>query len=291
MSACMPVCMSVHQHVAFGTDEESVILLAQVTILGRAPHANLVAEADLGDEGKAALGRHPVLRKASFLPLQLCDGQCLVDKCIEAAGGLDTRVVVSWFVQCARALAHLHSLGVYHLDVKPDNMLVGRDGVLRLSDYGCAVIDDEVHVGACSSRDRMSFFTHASVGTVMYAAPEVLRGHGPGVGGPWYDAAKADVWSLGISMLVCVTGSFVWEDAGAVPGDFWFDEWTAAWARVQCAHACELHVLLNRMGGKALASFPKRLTAVLAAMMDPEPGRRVDIVEALCGLSSCMDAL
>ncbi|KAK7058699.1 hypothetical protein SK128_009165, partial [Halocaridina rubra] len=72
-----------------------------------------------------------------------------------------------------------------HLDVKPANVLVTRDGHLRLADYGC-----------CSPLDEDITDQHV-LGTVSYQAPEVLRGKG--------GSDRSDVFSLGVTMWHLLT--------------------------------------------------------------------------------------
>ncbi|NXX51929.1 PAK3 kinase, partial [Tricholaema leucomelas] len=78
-----------------------------------------------------------------------------------------------------QGLAFLHANQVIHRDVKSDNILLGRDGAVKLADFGvCALLSPE------QSRRR------STVGTAWWMAPEVVRGqpYGPNV----------DTWSLGI---------------------------------------------------------------------------------------------
>jgi hypothetical protein len=78
-----------------------------------------------------------------------------------------------------RALAHAHGRGVVHRDVKPGNILVGRDGRARLSDFGIARLSGEAGLT----------LTGGVLGTVAYMAPEQARGEGAGTASDVYSAA------------------------------------------------------------------------------------------------------
>src|SRR5579884_1764744 len=79
---------------------------------------------------------------------------------------LDARTVLSYVKDVADALQFAHDHGLIHRDVKPENMLVGPDDKLLLSDFGLAIV-------ALSSRQQEALDI---VGTVLYMAPEQLRG-------------------------------------------------------------------------------------------------------------------
>jgi serine/threonine protein kinase/tetratricopeptide (TPR) repeat protein len=88
--------------------------------------------------------------------------------------------IVAMFGQAARALAAAHAAGVVHRDFKPDNAIVGRDGCLKVLDFGLArapTIDDSIGTLAIRASDLVSTETGAIVGTPVYLAPECLDGH------------------------------------------------------------------------------------------------------------------
>jgi serine/threonine protein kinase len=91
----------------------------------------------------------------------------------------------------AGALAHAHGLGIVHRDVKPGNVLVDRDGNVRLTDFGIARLLDSAAVAAITE-------TGLVIGTAAYLAPEQVRGE---TAGP-----EADVYALGLVLLEALTG-------------------------------------------------------------------------------------
>lgn len=89
-------------------------------------------------------------------------------------------------VQVANALEHAHRASVIHCDVKPGNVLVTPEGVVKLLDFGLA------------SLKRPGALANGSLGTMEYMAPEQVRGGEP--------AAPSDVWSLGVVLYEILTG-------------------------------------------------------------------------------------
>lgn len=121
-----------------------------------------------------------------FLVMELVDGPTL--SAALAAGPLDPDRAAQIGRRIAEAIAYAHSRGVVHRDVKPGNILLGRDGP-RLADFGIArLIGDTVH------HTR----TGQAIGTAAYLAPEQVAGGGV--------SGAVDVYSLGLVLLECLTG-------------------------------------------------------------------------------------
>jgi serine/threonine protein kinase len=124
-----------------------------------------------------------------YLVLDLVDGEPL-SRVIER-GPIEEDGVQRMGTALAGALAHAHGLGIVHRDVKPGNVLVDRDGNVRLTDFGIARLLDSAAVAAITE-------TGLVIGTAAYLAPEQVRGE---TAGP-----EADVYALGLVLLEALTG-------------------------------------------------------------------------------------
>ncbi|MGX7824449.1 serine/threonine-protein kinase [Actinokineospora sp. 24-640] len=123
-----------------------------------------------------------------YLVLQLVEGPTLRRR-LDTQGNLDLAHTSRIGSRLADALAYVHSHGIIHRDMKPANILLDSDGDCYLTDFGIA---------RALGSARLTNAGHC-VGTAAYLAPEQLRGES--VGPP------ADVYSLGLVLLECLTGS------------------------------------------------------------------------------------
>jgi len=100
--------------------------------------------------------------------------------------------------QLSDALNHAHEHGVIHRDVKPQNVMIKKDGAIKLGDFGIALVNDAPHL---TQKDIV-------LGSVHYMAPEVAEGKGASV--------QSDVYSLGITFFELLTGKLPFNDSNAV---------------------------------------------------------------------------
>jgi serine/threonine protein kinase len=110
----------------------------------------------------------------------------------ETKRGLREGVVRRYMREGLEGLAYLHSRGIVHRDVKPGNMLLSADGVVKLTDFGTSRTLESA---------AATMQTGTVVGTVPYLAPECVRGT--------YSAAS-DVWAIGCTALHMITGRVPW---------------------------------------------------------------------------------
>ncbi|MBI3862587.1 MAG: protein kinase [Planctomycetia bacterium] len=131
-----------------------------------------------------------------YFVMELVEGQPLSE--LARASQLTTEAVTRYGVQIADALAHAHDRQIVHRDLKGANVVITKEGRVKVLDFGLArrldseTVDAVTRMQASVERDR------AIVGTLAYMAPEVLRGEGGGY--------PADIWALGILLYEAATG-------------------------------------------------------------------------------------
>ncbi|KAL0722326.1 hypothetical protein Bca4012_036925 [Brassica carinata] len=113
-----------------------------------------------------------------------------------AKGRLREGTAQRFFQQLISSVSFCHSRGVYHRDLKLENILLDDEGNLKVSDFGLSVVSEQL---------RQDGICQTFCGTPAYLAPEVLIRKG-------YDAAKADVWSCGVILFVLMAGYLPFED-------------------------------------------------------------------------------
>src|SRR4029079_6234222 len=116
-----------------------------------------------------------------YIAMEFVDGET-VDSWLRSSPR-GWRELVDAFVAAALALAAAHAAGIIHRDFKPQNVMIGRDGVVRVMDFGLARFAEEppdpAHAGAESELPHVSATvtkTGALVGTPAYMAPEQFHG-------------------------------------------------------------------------------------------------------------------
>ncbi|XP_015695094.1 CBL-interacting protein kinase 3 isoform X1 [Oryza brachyantha] len=105
-----------------------------------------------------------------------------------------------YFQQLINAVDYCHSRGVYHRDLKLENLLLDTAGNLKVSDFGLSAISEQV---------KADGLLHTTCGTPNYVAPEVIEDKG-------YDGALADLWSCGVILFVLLAGYLPFEDENIV---------------------------------------------------------------------------
>jgi serine/threonine-protein kinase len=139
-------------------------------------HPNIVGVYDVGREGNI-----------NYIVMELIEGETL-NKIIEDEAPMDYRKVIDISKQVASALRVAHKNKIIHRDVKPHNIMITNDGVVKLADFGIA---RAVNDATLSTGSKI-------VGSVHYFSPEQARGN--------YVDERSDIYSLGIVMYEMLTG-------------------------------------------------------------------------------------
>jgi len=144
---------------------------------------------------------HGVVEHGSelLLVMEHVDGRPLTGVLRE--GRPDERTVLRWGREIAEAMAAIHRAGLVHRDVKPGNVMIARDGHVKVLDFGLAqVADPGPPDSAATTRSHESSLTApgATVGTLLYMSPEQLRGEPLD--------ARSDLFSLGVVLYEALDG-------------------------------------------------------------------------------------
>ncbi|TWI55113.1 Stk1 family PASTA domain-containing Ser/Thr kinase [Halalkalibacter nanhaiisediminis] len=139
-------------------------------------HPNVVNIYDVGEEGNTY-----------YIVMEYVEGQTLKEL-IQSRGPLPVEEAVDYMEQMLAAIAHAHANQLIHRDIKPHNILISHDGVLKVTDFGIA--------RAISSATITH--TNSIMGSVHYLSPEQARGG--------HVTYKSDIYSLGIVLYEMVTG-------------------------------------------------------------------------------------
>ena len=142
----------------------------------RLSHPNIVRVYDVGEDGDI-----------NFIVMEYIHGDTL-KTAIRKKAPFDSRSTINVAIQIASALSQAHKAHIVHRDIKPQNILVGTDGVVKVTDFGIAR----------AARATTMTTTANAAGSVHYFSPEQARGG--------YVDEKSDIYSLGITMFEMITG-------------------------------------------------------------------------------------
>jgi eukaryotic-like serine/threonine-protein kinase len=163
----------------------------EATIVATLNHPGIVVIHDTGQE-----------HGASYFVTEFVEGVSL-RTLLQDDGALGYRRVVDIGAQIADALGAAHARGILHRDVKPENVMITRQGRAKLLDFGLA----KSRLDARHDVTRTGLRTEAGVvlGTVAYMSPEQVRGEALD--------ARSDIFSLGIVLYEMLSGSRPFEGA------------------------------------------------------------------------------
>lgn len=155
----------------FQTEAQAVAMLS---------HPNIVSVYDVShSEG------------VEYIVMELIEGVTLMQY-MKKKGALGWKEALHFAVQISKALEHAHEKGIVHRDIKPQNIMILKDGTIKVADFGIAALE--------SAQEKKSDQT---VGSVHYIAPEQARGEQPD--------PRSDIYSLGVVMYEMLTGKMPYD--------------------------------------------------------------------------------
>lgn len=128
-----------------------------------------------------------------YIVMELVDGMTLKQYMQKRGTPLNWREALHFITQIVRALSHAHSRGIIHRDIKPHNIMVLRDGSVKVTDFGIAQL-------ASSAQNTL---TQEAIGSVHYISPEQAKGS--------HVDCRTDIYSAGVVLYEMLTGRLPFE--------------------------------------------------------------------------------
>ena len=128
-----------------------------------------------------------------YIVMELVDGMTLKQYMKKRGTPLNWREALHFITQIVRALSHAHSRGIIHRDIKPHNIMVLRDGSVKVTDFGIAQL-------ASAAQNTM---TQEAIGSVHYISPEQAKGS--------HVDCRTDIYSAGVVLYEMLTGRLPFE--------------------------------------------------------------------------------
>ena len=158
---------------------------AESQAVAQLSHPNIVSVYDVSRGGDI-----------EYIVMELIDGITL-KQYMEKRGQLNWRESLHFINQIMRGLSHAHSRGIVHRDIKPQNVMVLRDGSVKVADFGIACLENAAQT-----------LTQEALGSVHYISPEQARGD--------RIDARSDIYSAGVVLYEMLTGRLPFEGDSAV---------------------------------------------------------------------------
>jgi serine/threonine-protein kinase len=230
-------------------------LTQELRLARRITHRNVVRTHDLGQSDGVP-----------FLTMEYIQGSSLATV-IASRGALSSPAVLSIGKQLLRALAAAHEQGVIHGDLKPQNLLIGTNGVLKVTDFGIArlirgaIPERERRAAQAAEASLLAQLAGAVTGTPQYMAPEQL------IGGP--ANPRSDIYAAGIVLHECLTGATPY--GADTPMAFIARKLDATVPPIALRPEA---TRLAASDAEATEILARELEALIVEMMRPEPGDR-----------------
>ena len=147
-------------------------------------HPNILTIFDFGERDQC-----------QFSVTEYVEGETLRQQMV--TGRMSLRSILDICVQIASALAAAHDAGIVHRDVKPENIMLRRDGLIKVLDFGLAKLTNSA-IHNLETSTQVDTSPGMIIGTVQYMSPEQLRGQNVD--------ARTDIWSLGVILYEMLAG-------------------------------------------------------------------------------------
>ena len=180
-----------------------------------------------------------------YIVMELIDGITLKQYMQKKGNKLNWREALHFITQIVKALGHAHSRGIIHRDIKPHNIMVLRDGSVKVADFGIARVASGGH----------STLTQEALGSVHYISPEQARGS--------HIDARSDLYSAGVVLYEMITGRLPFE--GDTP------------VSVAIQHINSIPLSPRELD----PTIPEALEAITMKAMAPNPDNRYPSADAM----------
>lgn len=205
---------------------------AESQAVAQLSHPNIVSVYDVSRGGDT-----------EYIVMELIDGITL-KQYMEKRGQLNWRESLHFITQIMRGLSHAHSRGIVHRDIKPQNVMVLRDGSVKVADFGIACLENSAQT-----------LTQEALGSVHYISPEQARGE--------RTDARSDIYSSGVVMYEMLTGRLPFEGDSAVS--------------VAIQHLSAVPLPPRELNGE----IPAQLELICMKAMTPDLSRRYSSADAM----------
>ena len=133
-----------------------------------------------------------------YIVMEYIEGETLKEY-IDRVGVLPWREAANYSIQICEGIEEAHNNSVIHRDIKPQNIIMASDGVLKVTDFGIA---------RASTQATMTMANNNTIGTAHYLSPEQARGG--------YTDERTDIYSMGVVMYEMLTGQLPFDDNSPV---------------------------------------------------------------------------
>lgn len=180
-----------------------------------------------------------------YIVMELIDGMTLKQYMQKRGTPLNWREALHFITQIMRALGHAHSRGIVHRDIKPHNIMVLRDGSVKVADFGIARLTSAAQ----------ATMTQEALGSVHYISPEQARGS--------QVDGRSDIYSAGVVLYEMLTGRLPFE--GETP------------VFVAIQHINSIPIAPRELNPE----IPEALEAITMKAMAPNPDQRYSSAEEM----------